>query len=629
MVCPKCQAESGDAFCPNCGSDLQIYRQVESLQQEVSELRALLSDLRSTSAKNSTGPAVSDIEPTPPPIPLPPPLPARPIQAWRESVNSPAGNKDTPPPCSVEVTLGQRWFLGIGVFVLLLAIGFFLKYAFDEQWIRPPVQITFGLLVGIFLIGGGEICRRRKWVGLDISFAALGLGALYLSVYAANQIYRLLPDGLTIFVVLLVSTVGLLISFLWDSRVLAVLSFLGGYLSPLLFHSDELGNWVFFGYLSALNIATTLLAYVKRWSSLSWIGAILSWIAFQVWSSTHPTADQWGYAFCFTQLSLFLYSIFPFLQIRSSIGGWRLTGIFIALINGWLCVWKSAELLQYDKNPLAIVTLAYSIVALSLALVFWRRLEGAPLAAAGSYGPAVTWLIAQGLIYLLVTWAVILSNKWSILFWAAQVVVTYWIAAKAKDRVLLNGTIILGVIVTFRFLFFEVDILGFSLANERFADDLFSRWFIGMFVIACLLAVWWLASRGLVNGVHSGLARWFEIIGLMSLFGFLNAELERLSWEWRFPVTLAAFSILWTLFAASLLVIGFLWKRKFYRICAIVLLFVTIGKVLLFDTAEVSAPYRILSCAVLGGILVALSALYYRFATRLLSVQPDPSAVRK
>jgi len=628
MVCPKCQAESGDAFCPNCGSDLQIYRQVENLQQEVSELRALLSDLRSSQAKNSTGPAVSNIEPTPPPIPMPPTLSARPIQAWRESVNSPAGEKDIPPPRSAEVTLGQRWFLGIGVFVLLLAIGFFLKYAFDEQWIRPPEQITFGLLVGIFLIGGGEICHRRKWAGLDISFAALGLGALYLSVYAANQIYRLLPDGLTIFVVLLVSTVGLLISFLWDSRVLAVLSFLGGYLSPLLFHSNELGNWVFFGYLSALNIATTLLAYVKRWFSLSWIGAILSWIAFQVWSSTHPTADQWEYAFCFTQLSLFLYSIFPFLRIRSSIGGWRLTGIFIALINGWLCVWKSAELLQYDKNPLAIVTLAYSVVALSLALVFWRRSEGAPLAAAGSYGPAVTWLIAQGLIYLLVTWAVILSNKWTILFWAAQVVVTYWIAAKAKDRVLLNGTIILGVIVTFRFLFFEVDILGFSLANERFVDDLFSRWFIGMFVIACLLAVWWLASRGLVNGAHSGLARWFEIIGLMSLFGFLNAELERLSWEWRFPVTLAAFSILWTLFAASLLVIGFLWKRKFYRICAIVLLFITIGKVLLFDTAEVSAPYRILSCAVLGGILVALSALYYRFATRLL-VQPDPSTVRK
>jgi uncharacterized membrane protein len=617
MVCPKCQAESGDVFCPNCGSDLQIHREVESLQKEISQLRGLLNDLQSSLIQNSVRPDVPKLEPTPPP------LPPRSVQTLSASVASPAGNT----PRSAEVTLGQRWFLGIGVFVLLLAIGFFLKYAFDEQWIRPPVQITFGLLVGIFLIAGGEICRRRKWAGLDIGFAALGLGALYLSVYAANQIYGLLPDGLTMLVVLLISAVGLLLSFLWDSRVLAVLSFLGGYLSPLLFHSDELGNWVFFGYLSALNIATALLAYVKRWPSLSSIGAVLSWIAFQ--SSSHATADQWGYAFCFTQLSLFLYSIFPFLRIHSSTGGWRFTLILVALSNGWLCVWKSGELLHYDKNQLSIVTLAYSAIALSLALVFWRRSEGALLAAPRSGALAVTWLIAQGLIYLLVTWAVILSSRWTILFWAGQVVATYWIAAKAKDRTLLNGTIVLGLIVTFRFLFVDVDILGSSLTDQRFADDLFFRWFIGLFVIACFLAVWCLASRGMVNGVHPRVARWFEIIGLISLFGFFNTELARLSWEWRFPVTLAAFSILWTFFAATLLVVGFLWNRKFYRMCAIALLFITIGKVLIFDTAEVSAPYRILSCAVLGCILVALSALYYRFAARLLAVQPDSSVLRK
>jgi uncharacterized membrane protein len=626
MVCPKCQTESGAALCPNCGLDLQIYREVEKLQKQISELRELLNDLRSRTAPSSIGPTLSKGEPTPPPVPAPPPLPFRSIEAWQPAT-APARGKAA--PRSAEVTLGQRWFLGIGVFVLLLAIGFFLKYAFDEQWIRPPVQITFGMLLGIVLIGGGEVCRRRRWAGLDVSFAALGLGALYLSVYAANQIYRLLPDALTILVVLMVSAVGLLVSFLWNSRILGALSFLAGYLSPLLFHSDEVGNWVFFGYLSALNIATAFLAYVKRWSFLSWIGAILSWLAFQVWSSTHPTPDQWGFAFCFTQLSFFLYSIFPFLRPRSSIDGWRITGVCIALVNGWLCVWKSAELLQYDKNPLSIVTLVYSVVALLLALVFWHRSAGTPAMAPRPYGPPVTWLIVQGLIYLLLTWAVTLSNKWTIFFWAAQLVATYWIAAKAKDRVLLNATIILGLIVTFRFLFVDVDILGVAFAGERFADDLFSRWLIGLFVIACLLAVWWLASRGLVNGVHSGLARWFEVAGLICLFGFLNAELERLSWEWRSPVTLAAFSILWTLFAASLLIVGFLWRRKFYRICAIALLFVTVGKVLLFDTAEVSAPYRILSCTVLGAILIAFSALYHRFAARLLSVQPSNSSVGK
>jgi uncharacterized membrane protein len=40
-------------------------------------------------------------------------------------------------------------------------------------------------------------------------------------------------------------------------------------------------------------------------------------------------------------------------------------------------------------------------------------------------------------------------------------------------------------------------------------------------------------------------------------------------------------------------------------------------KVLVFDTAEVSTPYRILSCLVLGAILVAVSFLYHRFSERL------------
>ncbi len=143
----------------------------------------------------------------PVPVPMPPPLPP---------VLQPAGIPSVPPVivpakkprASTEVAVGQKWFLGIGVFVLLLAAGFFLKYAFDEKWIGPAVQVTIGLVVGALLFVAGEICRRRKLRGLDIALAAVGLGVLYLSVYAANQIYALIPDALTMLVILLVSAVG-------------------------------------------------------------------------------------------------------------------------------------------------------------------------------------------------------------------------------------------------------------------------------------------------------------------------------------------------------------------------------------------------------------------------------------
>jgi uncharacterized membrane protein len=111
-------------------------------------------------------------------------------------------------------------------------------------------------------------------------------------------------------------------------------------------------------------------------------------------------------------------------------------------------------------------------------------------------------------------------------------------------------------------------------------------------------------------------------MGLIALFGLFNVELDRFTWQFFQRAQLSAYSILWAACAAVLLVAGFVWSRKFYRISAILLLFVTVAKVLLLDTAEVLAPYRILSCTVLGGVLIVLSAVYYRLAPRL----PGPTS---
>src|SRR5258708_34320828 len=109
------------------------------------------------------------------------------------------------------------------------------------------MQVTVGFVAGALLFVGGEICRSRKLRGLDIALAAVGLGVLYLSVYAANQIYALIPDALTMFVILLVSAVGLTVAAAWDSRLLRVVAFLGGSLAPVRGPSVRFGHRLFFG----------------------------------------------------------------------------------------------------------------------------------------------------------------------------------------------------------------------------------------------------------------------------------------------------------------------------------------------------------------------------------------------
>jgi uncharacterized membrane protein len=500
-----------------------------------------------------------------------------------------------------------------------LAAGFFLKYAFDEKWIGPATQVTLGFVAGALLFVAGEICRRRMLRGLDIALPAVGLGILYLSVYAANQIYALIPDPLTIFVILLVSAVGLSVAAVWDSRLLAVLAFLGGYLAPILDTSTKFGHLLFFGCLTIINLASEGLAFLKRWTQLYFLGALFSWVLLFIFWGTLQS-ESFIDAFGFIQFLFVLYSIAPFLRSLLRAGEERVPLLWVAVLNGWLCSWKSAELLHSAKFPLSILTLAYGCLTIAVAIIVWRR---------GSTR-ARTWLLVQGMIYFLVAWTVIFSTRWTTFFWAAQCVACYWVANEARDRILLRGTILLGLATVFRFLIFDLELVlgAFDQYQQttRFTDGLLTRWITGLPVCLLLLTVAWLAFQAAKDSLQRSIFRWFEIMGLIALFGFSNVELDRFTWQFFQRAQLSAYSVLWVLFAAILLVGGFIWNRRFYRMTAIVLIFITVGKVLVFDTAEVAAPYRILSCAVVGGVLIGLSALYYRLAPRLLaSTAPVPA----
>jgi uncharacterized membrane protein len=572
-------------------------------------LRALVESLRGAKVER---PAVA-----------PPPLPKEAPPIVFSSPPPPPAPVAVPRPpkvrTSTEVAVGQKWFLGIGVFVLLLAAGFFLKYAFDEKWIGPATQVTLGFVAGALLFVAGEICRRRRLRGLDIALAAVGLGVLYLSVYAANQIYALIPDPLTIFVILLVSAVGLSVAAVWDSRLLAVLAFLGGYLAPILDTSPKLGHLLFFGCLTIINLASEGLAYLKRWTQVYFLGALFSWVLLFIFWGTLQS-ESFIDAFGFIQFLFVLYSIAPFLRSLLRASEERVPLLWVAVLNGWLCSWKSAELLHSAKFPMSILTLAYGFLTLAVAIIVWRR---------GSTR-ARTWLLVQGMIYFLVAWTVIFSTRWTTFFWAAQCIACYWVANEARDRILLRGTILLGLATVFRFLIFDLELVlgAFDQYQQTtpFTDGLLTRWITGLPVCLFLLTVAWLAFKEAKDGLQRSIFRWFESMGLIAFFGFSNVELDRFTWQFFQRGQLSAYSVLWVLFAAILLVGGFIWNRRFYRMAAIVLLFITVGKVLVFDTAEVAAPYRILSCAVVGGVLIGLSALYYRLAPRLLaSTAPVPA----
>jgi uncharacterized membrane protein len=599
MLCPKCNEAYDERFCPQCGLDLRIYAEMATLKQEVESLRQLvLSDTSRTEMAAGLAGAIESG--TAAGERAPPPLPRALIEAERK--------KTAPGGSSAELAVGQKWLLGIGVLILIIGIGFFLKYAFDQQWIGPAVRISIGFICGVALLFGGSVCHRQNLRGLDIGIGAVGLGTLYLTSYAASQVDRLLPSSLALLLILLTTAIGAILAALWVSQALAILTFFGGYLAPLVLASAQFDPWLFLGYLLILTLGGQILAHAKDWKHLYSSGAALTWLALAVWSQRDYRRDWFLETFLFTQILFVAYSIMPFLRasLRKE-SSWS-QGFLLAVVNGLFCCWYSESLLNYQKSSGSLVSLSYAIVTLGFALFFWRQ---------RSPGLVSNWLIAQALVFLLVFWEQILTNSWMTVFWSAELVVLYWSAAKCNDRALLFVTFLIGLLVVLQY-FVHANSFVFGPDNAAlFTEGAVGRWSAGLSIVIGLLFIVWLDRSGGVPEPHQRFNHAFELLGIASLFGFANTELYRLTNQFLPRIELVGFSVLWSVFAVGLMLTGVWMRRKVYRVSAIVLLIVTVLKVLAYDTAEVSTPYRILSCLVLGAILLAVSFLYYRFSERV------------
>src|SRR5438270_9617676 len=89
-------------------------------------------------------PAVSESKPLPP-------MPARPVFASAE------------PDIDLESRIGSHWLNRIGISAVLIGVAYFLKYAFDNNWIGPAGRVTIGLLAGIAVVVWSERFRTRGY----------------------------------------------------------------------------------------------------------------------------------------------------------------------------------------------------------------------------------------------------------------------------------------------------------------------------------------------------------------------------------------------------------------------------------------------------------------------------------
>jgi uncharacterized membrane protein len=530
MKCPNCQRENkpDSRYCIFCDSILPtpeaeqpsgpvsgpmdaLPEQVQALQEDVSRLRELitlmndrLAAVESTQAIPAPEPTATPptaVTPAPETAPAPEPIPAAPAAAAPRLEAPPAVTRPPPPPLrrrppatairrEWEQILGRNWLARIGVLALIIGVGFFLKFAFDQNWLGPTARVILGVLAGIAMVGAGYNWRIR-YPTFAQALSGGGIALLYLSIFAAFNIFHLIPFYPAVGLLLLISVGSAVLAIRLNSMTLAIIGIFGAFSAPFILGMTTPGvagaaaagqGIQLLVYVMVIDVGVLVLSTFRNWRWFTLLALFSSLLAFAGWY------DEFG-----SKASL----------LTSQISITLIFLIFVGATSLFHLLWrKTAQ--GFDYGLMVVNTTAYLGISYGF---MWDDLRawigGFTLLLALFYGGFAYAALrrgvedtrlsffALGIAFVLLTIAipVQLGDKaWTTIAWAAEGTVLMWLALNLRIPHFRNYSYAVFSIVAFRLVFFDttVDIREFNpVLNERFLAFIVS--IAAMYFVAYLL----------------------------------------------------------------------------------------------------------------------------------------------
>src|SRR6185436_3502139 len=223
--------------------------------------------------------------PVPPPVkPQAPPAPAA-LPAHASLAPAPTAPITTEESPSLEVEIGSRWALVVGVVVLVFGVAFFIKYSFERHWINETTRVVSGTVVGLALWIGGLVTAKRSYQLYGRMIAGADLAILYLAAYAASALYGLVPSGVALGWMALLAAVTVVTADRENSQGLATTAIVLAFLAPFLLASKEDHHITLFVYDTALVAATYWLVGRHDWVALGPVSFWFTWLTYGAWAS--------------------------------------------------------------------------------------------------------------------------------------------------------------------------------------------------------------------------------------------------------------------------------------------------------------------------------------------------------
>lgn len=404
----------------------QLAERQQQIQKEILALRVALNNLKPSDVPQIEIKTTQEgKKPDPPKLAEAPPVrsPIKPSVSEPTKAVSSAKKEKTP----LEEFIGANLLNKIGIAILVLGIGYGVKYSIDHDLLNPLNRIILGYISGGILIG--IALKLKPWYA---TFSAVllsgGMAALYFITYAAYDFYGFLPLAMAFALMVLFTAFTVYAAIQYNLQVIAIIGLVGAYGVPFLL-SDGSGRVVIlFSYMCIINGGILVLAYKKYWKNLYYLAFFLSWLIFSVWwLEDYSASKHLATSLIFSTLffAIFYATFLSYKQIRKeAIEPWSvvymLVNSFVYFGFGYYSITDHPQGEMY----LGLFTLFNAVFHFIACYIIFKSKD---------HQKDVFYFIAGlVLVFLTLSVPIQLDGSWVTLVWAGESALLFWLG-RAKN----------------------------------------------------------------------------------------------------------------------------------------------------------------------------------------------------
>ena len=633
MKCNKCNKtnNSDNNFCTYCGN--QIKKENLTLEELNVQYRNIKEDLRELKEQITT---ISG---------------SKSINKYPNSIVSTMDNRQKSFRLpNIEQYLGGNWLVRIGIFALILGVGFFLQHAFSNNWINHQSQIATGILISCVLIFFGDFFAKRYPI-YSFALSGGGVAVLYLTIFIGSTVYEIINSPyISMLMLVLTSAISVRLSFLRSSQTLAVLGLIGALLAPLLIYDSQIlsevsgitfsepedSNLLVY-YLFVISLSVLVISFFKDWRFFRILSILGSYQLLGTWNELYKDNISMINSFSFLTVNFFIHFLITigyFIRKNVIPKIWEYSTISL---NPLIYLLITNNLLKTDNSSwLGIIILCIGLLYFIFAYTSYIR---------SHYEITLSsMLTGVGLICIFSAIPVQLSGSIVTILFSIQALGLLWLSIRLKSWELQTFSFSIFLVVIFRLLF--IDFSNFELGDYQIIFN--ERFLVFFVVILCLI----ISSYFYYLEINK-----FQLYSKNIFFKFTEKNIQTLKtnlsiknlfilsliftnflivWSISFEITSVfdsnifeldsdtksyakglGLTIFWGMYASILLVIGISKRSYQIRSAAIFLLGIPVVKLFIYDTFNLEQIYRIISYVFLGILLIIGGFIYQKYEDRI------------